>query len=261
MNNQTVLELNNRKLDSCLFSLIIIPTKIYYKEDENLVNEKEIYLFFYCNIQGKRKFLSCVFKDDYKKSSDWYNLLVTFKSRGIGVILYSVIPNNTILCKALKLAFPENDSFISCFESITKLSKYYTITYSNGLFEKVRHIYLSKDLNEYELALQEFKDEFLNYSFIYDLLEDDLKRAKKYYNVDYELRNFIFAFYFYRDHYKKISTISHSKPYFSSLDEFVELLIPDIQRIECRMFCPKKDLINIIDKLYNDKKDLIKLYL
>ena len=47
MNNQTVLELNNRTLDNCLFSLIIIPTKIYYKEGENLVNEKEIYLFFY----------------------------------------------------------------------------------------------------------------------------------------------------------------------------------------------------------------------
>ena len=46
---QTVLELNNRTLDNCLFSLIIIPTKIYYKEGENLVNEKEIYLFFYCN--------------------------------------------------------------------------------------------------------------------------------------------------------------------------------------------------------------------
>ena len=37
MNNQTVLELNNRTLDNCLFSLIIIPTKIYYKEGENLV--------------------------------------------------------------------------------------------------------------------------------------------------------------------------------------------------------------------------------
>ena len=261
MNNQTVLELNNRTLDNCLFSLIIIPTKIYYKEGENLVNEKEIYLFFYCNIQGKRKYLSCVFKDDYPKASDWYNLLLTFKSRGINVILYSIIPNNIQLSKALKLAFPEIDSFISCFESISKLSKYYTITYSNGLFEKAKRIYLSKDLNEYDLALQDFKEEYLNYSFIYDLLEDDLKRAKQYYNVDYELRNFIFAFYFYRDHYKKISTISHSKTYFSSLDEFTQELIPDIQRIECRMFCPKKDLINIIDKLYTDKKDLIKLYL
>lgn len=261
MNNQTVLELNNRTLDACLFSLIVIPSKIYYKEGENLVNEKEIYIFFYCNIQGKRKYLSCVFKDDYVKSSDWYNLLLTFKSRGINVILYSIIPNNTNLSKALKIAFPENSSFISCIESINKLSKYYTITYSDCLFEKVRHIYLSKDLNEYELALNEFKEEYLSYSFIYELLEEDLKRAKKYYDVDYELRNFIFAFYFYRDHFKKINIISHSQSYFSSLDDFIQKLIPDIQRIESRMFCPKKDLINIIDKLYNDKKDLIKLYL
>ena len=96
MNNQTVLELNNRTLDSCLFSLIIIPTKIYYKEGENLVNEKEIYLFFYCNIQGKRRYLSCVFKDDYTKSSvgiTCYSLLNHVVSMLFYIVLYQIIPN------------------------------------------------------------------------------------------------------------------------------------------------------------------------
>ena len=61
LNNNNVAELNNRKFDNCLISILVIPIKIYFKEAEDLVNEKELYLFFSCNIQGKRKYLTSIF--------------------------------------------------------------------------------------------------------------------------------------------------------------------------------------------------------
>lgn len=261
MNNQTINELHNRKLDNCLISIIVIPTKFYYKEREGLVNEKEIYFFFSCNIYGKRKFITSALKDKYNKTSDWYDLLLSFKDKGINVILFGLIPNNQCLSKALKLAFNEINIFISCFETIDKLSKYYTESYSNGLFNDVKNIYLSKDLNTYYLSVNDFKEKYCGYTFIYDLFQEDLKRAKKYYEVDYEIRNFVFSFYFCRDIKKKLNIISNSKNYFSSTDEIVNELIPVIQRFETRIFCPKNTLKNIINKLYSDKKDLIKSYL
>lgn len=261
LNNNNISELNNRKFDNCLISIIVIPIKIYFKESEDLVNEKELYLFFSCNIQGKRKYLTSVFKDNYTKTSDWYDFMQSFKSKGINVVIYALIPNNEYLSKALKLAFNDIFVFISYIETITKLSKYYTSSYTNSIFNEVRKIYLAKDINEYEVNLVSFKEEYLNFPFIIDLFESDLKRAKQYYGVSYELRRFIFSFYFSRDLYKRLIVISHSKTYFTSVDEFISLLIPDIQRFELRMFCPKNELNNIINILYNDKKELIKDYL
>ena len=261
MNNQTIDELNNRNLDNCLFSIMIIPTKIFFKEKEAITNEKTLYLMFSCNIRGVRKYISSVFEDDFINTSSWYDFFLFLKSRGINNVLYAIIPNNSHLSKALKLAFNDIEVFISCFETINKLSKYYSTDYSCLLLDNVKKVYLSPNISDYELAINDFNEKYLDFSFIRDLLDDDLKRAKSYYNTDFELRKFIFSFYFFRDITKRITVISHSKPYFSSIDDFVSILIPDIIRIESRMFCTKNQLKNIINKVYSIKQDLIKSYL
>ena len=261
MNNQTIEELNNRDLDNCLFSIMIIPTNIYFMEGENLINQKTLYLLFSCNLRGVRKYISSVFLNNLNNTSSWYDFLQLLKSRGIKNILYAVIPNNDKLSKALKLSFPNIEIFISCFETINKLSKYYSTKCSNLLLNDVKKIYLSPTKEEYELSLSMFHEKYLEFSFIRDLLQDDLVRAKKYYNVDFELRKFIFSFYFFREIIKRIVVISHSKNYFISIDEFIEILIPDIIRIESHMFCTRQELKNIINKIYLTKQDLIKPYL
>lgn len=261
MNNQTIDELNSRNLDNCLFSIMIIPTKIYFKEKEDLINEKTLYLIFSCNIRGVRKYISSVFCDNFINTSSWYDYIQSLKSRGINCILYAIIPNNDKLSKALKLSFQGIEVFISCFETVNKLSKYYSCDYSYLLLDNVKNVYLSPTKEDYEIALNNFNEKYLDILFIRDLLENDLKRAKQYYNVDFELKKFIFSFYFFREITKRITVISHSKPYFISIDEFVEILIPDIIRIESRMFCTKNQLKNIINKIYLTKGDLIKPYL
>lgn len=261
MNNQTICELNNRNLDNCLFSIMVIPTKIYFKENDNFTSEKVLYLIFACNIRGVRKYISAVFSNDFENTSSWYDLILTLKSRGINSILYAIIPKNDKLSKALKLLFSGIEIFISCFDTINKLSKYYSCDYSYLLLDNVKKVYLSPTKEDYEIALNNFNEKYLDILFIRDLLDEDLKRAKKYYDTDFELRKFIFSFYFFREITKRITVISHSRPYFVSINEFIEILIPDIIRIESRMFCTKDQLKNIINKIYLTKGDLIKPYL
>lgn len=261
MNNSTIEELNNRLFDPCLFSILIVPTKIYYKVSDNFIQEREIYIFFSCNITAKRKYLTSVFADEFVKTSDWYNFLLNLKNRGISVVLYAVIQNNESLLKTFKLAFSEIYVFISCYEAVNKLSRYYSYSYSKSILGKVKKIFLSPSVEEYEVVLNDFTEKYTNFRFVYDILEEDLKRARIYYNIDFKIRNFIFSFYFVRDITKRISVISHSKPYFSSLDDFIIPLIPNIQTLETRMFCTKNELNNVINLIYDDKKDLIISYL
>ena len=261
MSNSTIEELNSRNFDSCLFSILIIPTKISVQVKENITTQKDVYMFFSCNINAKRKYLTSVFKDDFSSASEWYDFFQVIKSRGVKVLLYAVIPDNSFLSKALKLTFCEVNIFISCFEAVYKLSKYYSYSYSKSITAKVRKVFLSPTIQDYEIVLDQFIEEYASYKFVYDILESDLKRAKKYYDVDFKLRNFIFSFYFVRDISKRISSISHSKPYFNSIDELIIPLIPYIQTMEARMFCPKAELNLVINYIYADKKELIFPYL
>ena len=91
MNNSSVNELNNRLLDNCLISINVIPIKIYFKEDDDFIVQKELYLFFSCNINGKRKYITSVFKDNFDKTSLWYDFLLSLKNKGIDVILFAII--------------------------------------------------------------------------------------------------------------------------------------------------------------------------
>ena len=71
----------------------------------------------------------------------------------------------------------------------------------------------------------------------------------------------ILCFYFCRDTIKKLSVFSHSKPYFSTVNEYIELMISLIQKNETKMYSSKSDWLNLLNSIYPIKKDLIKCYL
>jgi len=261
MNNQTVDELNNRKLNECYFSIMCIPVKIYLKRGENNTNLKQLYVFYGCTLQGVRKFITATIADDLPKTSDWYNFLLNLKKRNLNVILYANIPNNKQLKDAFSLAFPESEIFISCFEPINKILKYFSWNYSSKIFTSIKDIYLSDDINGYNISLSNFYGQFGDDKFIIDLLSDDLNSIRKYYEYNVVLRKHIFSFYFNRDTIKKLNVLSHSKPFFISSNDFVQSMIPLIKTIETRMYSSKSDWINLINFIYPIKKELIISYL
>ncbi len=261
MNNQTINELNKRKLDGCYFCIYSVPVTIYFNDGDNFINPKTLIMFFGCNLQGKRRFISSVILEDFSKVSDWYDFFLTFKNRGLNVVLYSLLPNISSLRKALSLAFPEIEIFNSYSDSIAIINRYFTLKYSDGTLEFIKKIFVSKTLVDYEIALDDFRNIYSNSQFLIDLLEPEFINAKKNYKLDFEIRRHLFAFYFFRELSKKLIVISHSEPFFSSVDHFTSKCINIIQLVEKRIYCPKNEWINLINLIYPTKKDLIKCYL
>lgn len=261
MNNQTVYELNKRNLDKCYFSIMCFSTKIFMKDGDNNINSKDMYTFYGCNLLGVRKFIGNVVSDEFSKTSDRYNYLLKLKNRQLEQVLYVVLPNNNNLKDAFRLAFKDCEIFISCFEAIDKLFKYYTSSFTSNIYKVIKDIYLSETIDDYEIAVTKFKEIYGNSQFILDLLSSDIKNAKFYYSYDYILRKHIFSFYFYRDTVKRLTVKSHLKDSFNNSDEFTELLIDIIKTNEKKMYAPKIEWIKVINTIYPIKKDLIKCYL
>ena len=141
-----------------------------------------------------------------------------------------------------------------------KISKYFSAGYSSTLLTFIKNVYLGADLLDYEANLNIFKDAY-NSPFILDLVDNNLIKAKDYYYLPQHIRKNIFSYYFLRENLKKLIVISHSKQYFSSLDDFLELCLPTFQVFESKMYCSKSDWLAVLDFLYDSKKDLIKPYL
>lgn len=264
MNNQTIEQLNNRNLDKCYFCIYSIPIPIFLNSggDKNyLVNKKYILIFYGCNLQGKRRYISSVIADDLDKPSLWYDFFLSWKNKGLETILYALLPMDSNIRKSIKIAFPNIEIFNSYCESIMKISRYFTLKYSSSNFDIVRKIYVSESLDDYYIAYNDFLDIFSNSRFLIDLLNDDFIKAKDNYRFNFSLRKHIFAFYFIRELSKKLVVISHSKPFFSSVDDFISNCINIIQITEKKNYCSKNDWISLINSIYDDKKDLIKCYL
>lgn len=261
MYNQNVIDIHNRKLDNCYFSIMCIPTNIFVKGGDNNIVNKQLYIFYGTNLQGVRKYITSAFSDDFPKTSDWYNLLMKLKQRNIETVLFANIPENKPLKDALELAFKDIKVFVSCFEIINKIFKYYTCSYTTNVFNIVKNIFLSENIPDFETSIDIFFDEFNESKFLIDIIKPSFKTIKNYYSYNLTLRYHIFSFNFYRETSKKLSSLSKSKPFFSSSNEYISLIYDLIIKTETRMYSSKSEWIKLINIIYNDNESLIKKYL
>ena len=134
MNNQTINEIYKRDLDKVFFSFSILSQDVFFNFGNDYIKKRTIYTIIGTNINGVRKYITSIFDDDYTKSSDWYNLLLAFKKRGLEHIFFVSMPNNPLIKNAFDLTFPNISFFYSCSNIINKLSHYMSCSYSNNIF-------------------------------------------------------------------------------------------------------------------------------
>lgn len=261
MNNQTLNEINKRDLDNCYFSISFSSSTIFFNDSKDYIYKRKVYTIIGCNVFGVRKYITSIFADQFEKTSNWYDFFLLLKKRGLTNIFFAVIPDNKYLKDAIKLAFPETYCFLSCFEIIDKIYKYFTQSYSSGFLEAIKDIFISEDINKFNLKVNDFYETYGTFPFIIDISKKYFDIAKSYFFLDFNLRKHIYSFYFNRDLCKKLTVFSHSKPYFFNINEFEQCLLPLIKTFETRMYTSKNEWNVIINLLYNYNKDLIMKYL
>lgn len=261
MNNQTLNEINKRDLDKCYFSISFYHSTIYFNDGNDYVYKRKVYTLIGCNVFGVRKYITSIFEDEYPQASDWYDLFQTLKSRGLETVFFSIIPNNNYLKKALKLSFPEVTFFITYLDIIEKLFRFFSQRYSSKLLSIIKSLYVADDINDFELKINEFYNDPNIQPFVKEISKEHLLNISHTFDYNFILRKNIYSFYFGREFYKKLSKISHSKPYFFDLNTFLEDLLPTIKSIETRMYCSKSEWNQVINSLYELNKDLIIKYL
>lgn len=256
MNNQTIDVIQKRDIDKILFSITVLSQQVFYNDGTGYIYKRNINIFIGCNINGVRKHITTIFEDDFEKVSDWYNLFLKFKNKGV-IQCFFLVSNNENIIKAFKLAFSGGETFHCFFDDIYRLQHYITFSYANDILGKCRKVCLSETIDEFDLRKNELLEEYSSHPFIKDILIKSFDKYNKCFKYSYYLRKHLLSYYFLRDFKKKMMVISNSKPYFSNVNEFTELLLPTIQRYESKMYCSKENWNQIISYLYENNKELL----
>lgn len=256
MNNQTIDVIEKRDIDRIFFSITIISQQIFFNDGNGYIYKRNIDVLIGCNINGVRKYITSVFDDEFTKTSDWYNLFLNFKSKGLKNAFFIITDNDNIV-KAFKLAFTNAESFYYLFNNINKLSHYISFSYSNNMIGKIKNICSSKYINEFNFKKEEMFNDYVEFPFIIDILNDLFDNYIPYFKYPFVVRKHLLSIYFIRDIKKKLTFLSNSKSYFFNLNEFIELFIPTIQSFETKMYCGRKEWNEIITYLYEKDKELL----
>lgn len=256
MNNQTINAINKRDIDNSLFSINIISHQITFNDGNDYLYTRTINILIGTNIDGVRKYITSVFDDEYEKVSDWYNLFLKLKSKGLNNVFF-IITNKKIIFDALKLAFKEANMFYSVLNNFYKFSKYVSLSYSDNVLSDIKDVCLSTTIDEFNINKYKLYDANSNLQFLIDLLEKEFIEYNKSFEYPYIIRKHLLSYYFIKEFKHKLRLINISKSSFTSINEFIEPLLPTIQTFETRKYCPKSEWNQIISYLYSNYKELI----
>ena len=254
MNNQNLNVINNPSIDRVLFSITFMRQQIRFKEDDGLIYNRNVIVIIGCNINAKRKHIYSVFEDDYSKTSDWYNLFLDFKSKGL-IHAFFLISDISSISKAFKLAFSNSVSLYYLLNDIYKLSHYVSMSYSDNIIGKIRNICLSNDITEFNLKKDEFLSSYSDFSFVNDMLTALFDNCLPYFKYSPSIRKNLLPLYFLRNTQKRLNFIASSKDYFVSLNDYINLVFPANNSVETKMYCTKKEWNETIAFLYENDKN------
>lgn len=260
MNNQTIELLKKRDLEKSYFSINFITTKIYMEEGINYVNPRTAYVLFGITLEGRRKYITTIIDKECPKTSDWYNVFQELKKRKIEHVIYAIIPDNKQIRDAITLAFPKIETFISCEKTIFNLLRYESYKNKDEVYREVRRLYVAKDKVEYEVNRNDFIEKYKNYPLIMELLKEEIERLEKNYKYSYKVRRIIYSFNYVIELKKRLSKIANKK-YFDTKEEFVEYLVSYITRSERAVHYKKEEWLEMLNEIYEEKKEMIKPYL
>lgn len=252
--------LRKRELEKSYFVIYCLNADLYMEGEYTKGKKKRLYVFFGCTLDGRKKYMSSVFASEVERTSEWYDFYQGLKKRGMEHVIFALVPNEKELRDALKLSFPKVEMFTSCFRTIGKLRKYNTYKTNEDIYREVKRLYLAKDLKEYELNYVDYKKKYGKYQFIMDMLDEEIKGLKINYKYSSSIRRIVYAFNYVIQMEKRFSILSNQKIY-KDKDEFLDDCSWFINCSESATHYHKEEWTEVINEIYEEKKELIKPYL
>ena len=175
-------------------------------------------------------------------------------------MIFGLLPQKKEIRDAIKIGYPEIEIFTWCENAIDKLKKYNSYKRQEEIYREIRSLFIARDIVEYELNYKDFVEKYEKYPFIMDMLGEEIKELRKNYKYAFKVRRIIYAFNYIIEMKKRFSKLTNYKVY-QNKEEFIDECAHSIYMSECAVHYYKDEWTEVINEIYEEKKELIKPYL
>ena len=258
--NRTGEIFRKRELERSYFCIYCVSIKIQMDSDKGYKDGRILYTFWGCTLEGTKKYVASILETEVEKTSDWYNFFQELKKRGMEHVIFGLLPQKKEIRDAIKIGYPEIEIFTWCENAIDKLKKYNSYKRQEEIYREIRSLFIARDIVEYELNYKDFVEKYEKYPFIMDMLGEEIKELRKNYKYAFKVRRIIYAFNYIIEMKKRFSKLTNYKVY-QNKEEFIDECAHSIYMSECAVHYYKDEWTEVINEIYEEKKELIKPYL
>ncbi|MEG2251376.1 MAG: transposase, partial [Bacilli bacterium] len=240
-------QLKNRKLESIYLCCYVVSQEVEFKNGNN-IERKEITILYGSTLTGRRDILG-IYLERLDDNKFWIDTFEQIKSRNVNKIFFMVTKSNKNLERGMKIVYNDTIIINSAYEIITKISNYLPYSKKYRFDLAFKKLFLEESLDNYEIEIQLFKENFNENKMILFLFERNEKIIREFYKYSQNTRKLFLAYYAIRDLKYNIVNTTKKIEALDSLETFVNNFVGTINSFETGKSHIKAEWNNIINEL------------
>lgn len=259
MSNINLLDLQKRKLQTSYIVWFVFAKDVKVRVS-SCIEVKTLYTIYGIDQLGDRQVLG-VFFDNNQDNRFWLEIFEDFKARNAQNVLFIVTPNNRNLERCVKIVYNGIKVVHSPNDVTESITKYFSDRPSRKLKISCKNLFLAKDLKDFELELQFFKDNYMNNKVILMLLERKELEIKDFYQYPYDIRKLLYPYYAIHEFKKFLNKLNTLENLCSNINEIIEFCLPYINHFETGRTHYKAEWLNLVSLLYETYPQEMEVYI
>ena len=259
MEKINLVDFQKRKLKNFYVVTYIITKEMRVRTDSCIAN-KELYVLCGVDIMGDRQILGIYFNNE-NDNRYWLERLEDIKARGVEKILFFVTPQNKNIERCIKILYNDVQIEHSPDITYTKIIKYFAVKPTRKMQIALKDLFLKNNIEEYKMALELYKEIYVDNKIIKKMLEDKEKEIEKFYNYRYSIIKLLYPFYTIREMQKYLNKLNTQEKLCTNINEVIEGFMPHIHAFEQGRTYSKTEWLDLISDIYDDYKEKLEEYL
>ena len=259
MEKINLIDLQKRKLKKCYVAVYVVVKDIKVRTD-TCISDRKLYILFGIDIMGNRQILGIYFNSE-NNNRFWLEKFEDFQARNLNEILFFVTPANKNIERCIKIIYNDVKIIHSpdyIFENITKFLANHP---SRKMKVALKDLFLTKNIEEYKIKLEIFKEIYVDNNIILIMLNKHQKEIEKYYEYTQDLRILFYPYYTIYEMKKFLNKLKTKEPLCSNINEVIEFCLPYINSFEIGRNYSKKEWLELISGIYNKYQEKLEVYI
>ena len=259
MEKINIVDFQKRKLNNFYVTVYVIVKEIKIRT-ESCITNKKLYVLAAMDVFGNRQILGMYF-DNENDNRFWLEKFEDLKARGLDKILFFITPPHKNIERCIKIIYNGVQVVKSPDNTYRNIMRFFAERPARKMQIALKDLFLQKNIEDYKISLEWFKEIYIENKLIKILLEKEEKQIEEFYKYEYEIRKLLYPYYIIRELQKSLNKLKTREKLCTNINEVIEAAMPYIHTFEAGRTYSKVEWLELISKIYEKYKEVMEEYI